>query len=95
MSEAIPCDNIDCDSIYNDQPEHLEPSASAELITEDLRCWGVEKYIAGYVVVRPRAMLHATSASLERLWRASDNPLTMPNHPCLPPSPQFPGRPPS
>jgi hypothetical protein len=52
MSEAIPCDNIDCDSIYNDQPEHLEPPASAELITEDLRCWGVEAYIAGYVNVR-------------------------------------------
>jgi len=54
MSEAIPCDNIDCDSIYfTEQPEHIEPSASTELITEDLRCWGVENYIAGYAAVRP------------------------------------------
>lgn len=58
MSEGIPCDNIDCDSIPYPETEtqevSVEPSASAELITEDLRRWGVEKYIAGYANIPGR-----------------------------------------
>ena len=53
MSEGIPCDNIESDSIYFDETEQLqEPSASTTCITEDLRLWCIENFIAGYTNVR-------------------------------------------